>query len=213
MSSHAPMPAAERLAEPMRSRWSPSVFDARHRLTADQLGDVIEAARWAPSWGNIQPWAFLVLERDGAGHDVLLDHLSRGNRSWVPQASAVVLAAAKVAADPDDATDKGVKGEAESCYDLGQAAAHLTLQATALGLAVHQFGGFDKDAVATALGVPSHYRLLTGIALGRHGDPDRADDDTAAREQRERRRRPAETFVHAGAWGRAWSPATTGSTR
>ena len=213
MPSPAPTPDAERLAEPLRSRWSPSVFDDRHRLTDAEVGDVLEAARWAPSWGNIQPWAFLLLERGGAGHDVLLDHLSRGNRSWVPQASVVVLAAARIAADPADPDDKGVKGEAESCYDLGQAAAHLTLQATALGLAVHQFGGFDKQAVAARLGVPGHYRLLTGIALGRHGDPARADADTAAREQRERHRRPVETFIHAGAWGRGWAPLHSGSVR
>jgi nitroreductase len=117
----------------------------------------------------------------------------------------VLLAAARIAADPDDPDSKPVDDPAYSFHDLGQAAAHLTLQAHASGLAAHQFAGFDRDAVATALGVPAHYRVLTGIAIGRHGDPAEVDERLREREERVRRRLPLGETVHAEAWGHRWA--------
>lgn len=98
---HAPMPSAEALAEPMRSRWSPSVFDDRHELEGVELETLLHAARWAPSEGNSQPWAFFVAERGSKSHDVLVGHLSRGNATWVPRASVVLITATQVAPDED----------------------------------------------------------------------------------------------------------------
>ena len=192
----------EQLAEPMRSRWSPSVFDDGHVLDADQLRRLLAAAQWAPSCGNAQPAAFVVAERGDESHEVLVRHLSRGNASWVPRASAVLLVAAQLA--PDEAGEGGYKPfHAE--YDTGQAAAHLTLQARAMGLHAHQFAGFDKTAVAEELGVPAYYRLMAGIAVGVPGDPADVSERDREREHKVRRRRPLEAVAHGPRWGVPWA--------
>jgi nitroreductase len=201
MTNRAPEGTQALLAEPMRSRWSPSVFDDSHVLTADQLRRLLLAAQWAPSCGNAQPAAFVVAERGSVSHQVLVRHLSRGNSGWVPRASAVLIVGAQLA--PDENGEGGYKPfHAE--YDTGQAAAHVSLQARAMGLHAHQFGGFDKAGVAAELGVPAHYKLMAGIAVGVPGDlldvPDRDRD----REQRERRRRPLEKIAHGDRWGSPW---------
>lgn len=198
------MRGAEALAEPMRSRWSPSVFDDRHVLGRDEIVRILHAGQWSPSSGNQQPWAFVVAERGSASHGVLVEHLSRGNSGWVPRAAVVILTATRVAVDPADPDGSKVKDPALSYYDLGQAAAHMTLQARAMDLHAHQFGGFDKEAVASGLGVPDHYRVVSGIAIGRRGDPLEVDERDRERDQRERRRRPLDDFVHGIAWGTSW---------
>ena len=101
MTERAPEGDQALLAEPMRSRWSPSIFDDTHVLTADQLRLLLLAAQWAPSCGNAQPAAFVVAERGSASHQVLARHLSRGNSGWVPRASAVLIVGAQLAPDED----------------------------------------------------------------------------------------------------------------
>ena len=203
-ASPAPASGAEGLAEPLRSRWSPRILDAHHELADDDLALLLGAARWAPSWGNTQPWAFVVARRGGAAHRVLVPHLTRGNAGWVPRASVVLLAVAQVAAAPGE---EPLKGESYSCYDLGQAVAHLTLQARAAGLHAHQFAGFDQDAVARELAVPAHFRLMTGVAVGVLGDPAGVPERDQERELRPRTRRALAEFVHVDGWGHPWPDA------
>ena len=195
------MPSAEALAEPMRSRWSPSIFDPEHRLSADEIETLLHAAQWAPSYGNTQPWAFVVAERGSASHGVLIRHLSRGNSRWVPRASLVLVAGEQHA--PDELGEGGYKPRYAD-YDTGQAAAHVTLQARAMGLEAHQFAGFDKEAVAADLGVPAYVRLLAGIAVGVRGDPADVPEGDAERDQRERRRVPLSARAHGDRWGTPW---------
>jgi nitroreductase len=195
------MPSAESLAEPMRSRWSPSIFDAEHRLSAEQIETLLHAAQWSPSYGNTQPWRFFVAERGGDTHAALVPHLRPGNAGWVPRASVVLITATQTAADP---TGDDLKGAFYACYDLGQAAAHVTLQARAMGLHAHQFGGFDREAVAAALGVPEWFRVMSGIAVGLRGNADEVPDRDREREQRERRRKPLEELAYGAAWGQPW---------
>eukprot|EP01032_Pedospumella_encystans_P038301 gene38301-43383_t len=200
---HAPMPGAEHLAEPLRSRWSPSIFDDRHRLTHEQIGTLLHAAQWAPNSGNSQRWAFVRAGRGSASHAVPFAHLSRGNAGWVPRASLALVTATQVAPDEDG---NGGRSEALAHYDLGQAAAHVTLQARAMGLHAHQFGGFDQAAVAEGLGVPAHYRVMSGIAIGARGNPEDVSERDQEREQRPRSRRPLAEIVHGSAWGEPWPP-------
>ncbi|MGZ4455570.1 MAG: nitroreductase family protein [Nocardioides sp.] len=177
----------------LAERRSVRTYDAGHRLADEELRLLLEAARWAPSAGNSQPWAFLVGRRGDAAHDGFVELLSRGNRSWAPAASALLFTAHQVASGPEeDAPDYSDY----ALYDLGQAVAHLTVQAQALGLVAHQFAGFDHDALAAAAGVPRHWRVTTGIAVGRElagAVPD---------ERRPRTRRPQEAFAFGGTWGR-----------
>lgn len=199
------MPGAEVLAEPLRSRWSPSIFDAEHRLTRDELAALLTAAQWAPSSGNMQPWRLLVAERDDATHRVLVPQLSRGNAGWVPRASVVLLLCAEVAAeDPEDSFPHATYGP----FNTGQAAAHVTLQARATGLHAHQFMGFDRAAVAAELGVPDRFALLCGIAVGVRGNPEEVSERDRGREERERVRRPLDQTAYAGRWGEAWPGVT-----
>jgi len=196
-----PGPGAEGLTDHLRERWSVSVFDAAHSLSDDETESLLHAAQWAPSAGNSQPWAFIVARRGDAAHQVLVQHLSRGNSGWVPRASAVFLALAQIGPDEEG---NGPKWPSYSFYDLGQAAAHLTVQAASLGLSVHQFAGLDAPAIARELGVPDHFQLLTGIAVGVRGNPAEVSEDDAARERRDRIRKPLEQFVYGAAWGRPW---------
>ncbi len=204
-------PEVEGLAEPMRSRWSPSVFDADHEIAYDDLDLLLRAAQWAPSFGNTQPWSFLVLARGSAGHEQFLPFLSRGNSGWVPRASVVLLAGTRIAPDPpaedaDDGAEPKPVDATYSYYDLGQAVAHLTLQAQAMGLHAHQFAGFDREAAARALGVPAHVRTPVGVAIGRRGDIEGASERDRDREQRPRTRAPLTRSVHLGHWGVTWEP-------
>lgn len=201
----ADLGAQDLLAEPMRSRRSISVFDATHVLDPDQIVLLLAAARWAPSCGNAQPAHFVVAERGSAGHEVLVRHLSRGNSGWVPRASVVLIVGAQHA--PDELGEGGYKPRYAD-YDTGQAAAHLTLQARAMGLEAHQFAGFDKDAVAAELGVPAYVRLLAGIAVGVPGDPAEVSERDAERDRRVRRRAPLSARAHGERWGTPWPGAT-----
>ncbi|MEZ0577590.1 nitroreductase family protein [Nocardioides sp. MH1] len=203
---HAPMPGAARLAEPLRSRWSPSVFDAAHRLPADDITTLLHAAQWAPSQGNLQPWRYVVCERGGVAHAVLVPHLSRGNSGWVPRASLVLLALTQVADDPHRAPDAKPVDPAVNLYCTGQATAHLTLQAHAMGLYAHQFQGFDKEAVADGLGCPAHWQLVAGIAVGVRGDPAEVSERDQERDRRVRSRKDLAEIAYGDAWGAPWSP-------
>ncbi len=198
------MEGAEALSEPLRSRWSPTYFDQSERLGRDEVEVLLSAARWAPSQGNSQPWVLLVAERGTATHAVLVSHLSRGNAQWVPRAALVLVTATQVAADPAAEPDgKAPRDPAYALHDLGQAAAHVTLQARALGLEAHQFSGFDQAGVAAALDVPSHYRVLAAIAVGHRGDAATVPEPERDREARERRRKPL-SEVALTRWGQPW---------
>ena len=201
MTDRGPEGSQSLLAEPMRSRWSPSVFDPTHVLTRAQLRLLLVAAQWAPSCGNAQPAAFVVADRGSESHRVLVRHLSRGNSGWVPRASAVLIVGAQLA--PDEDGEGGYKPFYAE-YDTGQAAAHVTLQARAMGLHAHQFAGFDKAAVADELGVPAHYKLMAGIAVGVLGSPDDVSEHDRERDHRVRQRRPLGAVVHGARWGVPW---------
>ena len=192
----APRPGAEGLAEPLRSRWSPSVFDDAHVLAPGEVEALLQAARWAPSLGNSQPWRFVVAARGSAGHAAFVPHLSRGNAGWVPRASLLLVAGCEVV---------DVKDVDYARYDLGQAAAHVTLQARAIGLHAHQFAGFDHASAAVALGVPDHVRLMSGIAIGVRGDPGEVSERDREREQRPRERRPLGEVARDGSWDEPWA--------
>jgi nitroreductase len=201
VSDQAPQSTAVDLAEPLRSRWSASVYDDSHRLEPHEIETLLRAAQWAPSAGNSQPWVFFVCEPGSPNHDRLVATLSRGNSGWVPRASVVFVTAAHVrSGDEEDAP----AFSDYALYDVGQAAAHLTLQAGAMGLHAHQFAGFDHEALAEAFGVPRTHQLLTGIAVGVRGNPGEVDERTAARDHRDRVRRDLSAWAFGGPFGSPW---------
>lgn len=180
--------------ELLSGRWSPTIFDPTHEVSDADLGLILAAAQWAPSAGNSQPWAFIVCRRGELAHDRIIKFLSRGNAGWVPRASLVLVTLAQIATEPGG-DSPSYSDYAE--YDVGQVAAHITVQATSMGLGVHQFAGFDHEAVTREFAIPDHFKVLTGIAIGVHASPEQvaaADPRDQEREQRERTRRPLLLF-------------------
>jgi nitroreductase len=146
----------------LAARWSPAAFDASYELAASEIEALLEAARWAPSAGNSQPWAFIVGQRGDATHARLVRYLARSSGAW---ASAASLLVANLAHRYVEGTDW--EYSEFSLYDLGQAVAHLTVQAQALGLHVRQFRAFDRSGLAGEFAVPDHWEVTTMAAVGR----------------------------------------------
>jgi nitroreductase len=146
----------------LAGRWSPTVFDPTDEITADELELLLEAARWAPSAGNSQPWAFILGRRGDETHRRLVRHLAGSSVQWAPTASVLV---ANLCHRFVEDTDWDYSEFA--LYDLGQAVAHLTVQARALDLYVRQFRAFDRDGVASEFAVPAHWEVTTMAAIGR----------------------------------------------
>lgn len=186
------------LSDVLRSRRSLRVFDPGHEISDAELARLLRAAQWAPSAGNSQPWGFVVGRRGDRTHDRFVARLSRGNRGWVPLASAVLITAHQVASGPE--ADAPAFSD-YAMYDLGQAVALLSVEAGLLGLTVHQFAGFDHEGLAAEFGVPPHWRVTTAVAIGVPGDPSTADPSLVERDRRPRSRKPMADFVFADSWG------------
>lgn len=145
----------------LRGRFSPLHFRPEHDLTDADVEVLLEAARWAPSAGNSQPWAFVVARRGTPEHAVLVDRLAPSARRWAPQASALIVDIAHRTVGDSD-----VSYSEFADYDLGQAVAHLTLQAAAMGLACRQFRAFDAEGVGADLLLAAGWEVVTMAAVG-----------------------------------------------
>jgi len=167
----------------LAERWSPRGFDRAHEIGDEALAALLEAARWAPSAQNSQPWRFLVTRRGELAHDRLFAALAPGNQAWAGQASALVLVAARTAGDDG-------RPQPWALYDTGQAVAALVTQAQADGLAVHQMGGFDTDAVRAGFGLAGALTPVVVLAIGLPGDATGLPEPLAAREAAPRTRHP-----------------------
>lgn len=175
-------------------RWSARAFDNRD-VSQETLAKVFEAARWAASSANEQPWRYLVGMRGTETHDKIFAALSEGNKKWAGKAPVLILGYAY---------GKFARGDKENrfaLYDLGAATAALTLQAAALGLTTHQMGGYDQEKARAAFNIPAEYVLGSVMALGYQGDPENiGDEELQKREVSERHRKPLSEIVFS-AWG------------
>ncbi|GAA2492881.1 nitroreductase family protein [Terrabacter carboxydivorans] len=184
----------------LRDRESVMVYDRTHELGPEALRAILEAARWSPSAGNSQPWGFIVGLRGDDTHAAMVDVLSSANQVWAPSASAIILTLHQVATDEDHE----IAYSDYAMFDLGQAVAHITVQARSMGLQVRQFGGFDHRAATERFAVPPHWAVTTGIALGLPAGPDddaEMPDWVRTRARLPRSRLPLEAFVHSGKFG------------
>jgi nitroreductase len=172
----------------LAQRWSPRGLDASHALDERSVQALLEAARWAPSANNSQPWRFLVGRRGEDTFARLLAVLAPGNRSWAHAASALVLVAAQTA-------DETGRSRPWAVFDTGQAVAALSVQAEADGLSVHQMGGFDAAAAHDEFGLDAGLTPLVVLAVGRHDPEAELPDPLAARERAPRSREPLEALL------------------
>ncbi|SDD85794.1 nitroreductase family protein [Actinokineospora iranica] len=184
--------------ELIAARWSPRALDPAGVVPADALLRMLEAARWAPSYGNTQPARYLVGPRGTATFDRILALLNRGNQAWAGNAGALLVACAQTE------NAKGAVPYAE--YGVGLATENLVLQAVAEGLVAHQMAGFDAPGVAREFGLPASVVPLTAIAVGVLGSPDLLPEDRRARETAPRTRLPLRETAFTGDWGTPFSP-------
>lgn len=182
-------PIHELLAE----RWSPRAFSDRS-VAKEELGSLLEAARWAPSCFNEQPWSFLVATReDGAGFELLSSCLVEGN-SWARKAPALLLSVARLG------FERNGKPNRHALHDVGLAVQSLVLQAQALGMSTHQMAGFDSTRAREVLGIPEGHEPVAMIALGYRAESDSLPAELREREVAPRVRKELETFVFGAAW-------------
>lgn len=153
---------AEDLHPLLRGRFSPMQFDAARSLTDAEVDLLLEAARWAPSAGNSQPWSFAIARRGEPEHQTFVARLAASSRRWAPGASALIV---NIVHRYVDDTDWAYSEFAD--YDLGQAVAHLTLQAGAMGLACRQFRSFDLDGLTADLALAPGWHVVSMTAVGR----------------------------------------------
>lgn len=174
-------------------RWSPRAFDPDRTLTEADLRPLFEAARWAASSSNTQPWRFVYAFRGEPAFDALLACAVEGNQAWVKRASVLAYSVARLHSDSG-------RSLWHNRHDTGMALANLLLEATSRGYAVHPFGGFDSDKVIAAARVPEDFEPCTGLAIGFPGDPNLLGEKDAAREYVARTRRTVADFAFHGGW-------------
>lgn len=178
------MPSESRSASPaieplFLDRWSPRAFDGSTLSQAD-LDLLFEAARWAPSAFNYQPWRFLFAHRDTPLWDEFLGFLLPFNQSWVRNASVLVFILSDQSMDKGDGSEP--RPNHSHSFDAGAAWATLALQATRMGLHSHGMTGVDFDAARETLGVPDRFRVEAAVAIGRQADKGILPEALQARE-------------------------------
>jgi nitroreductase len=170
------------------NRWSPRAFDGSQMTEAD-LKTILEAARWAPSAYNVQPWRFVYSLRGDDSWPGFPKLLNEFNRSWAENASALVIVLS------DTLMPEEIGGEASgfNSFDTGAAWAQLALQASAMGYATHAMAGILPERIRTALAIPDRYKIEIAVAIGRRADSDVLPEGLRDRELPSPRRPLAET--------------------
>jgi nitroreductase len=197
-----PAPTETPIHEILAHRWSPRAFDARP-VEAEKLRALFEAARWASSAYNAQPWNFIVATKDdAANYKRVLECFVEFNQGWAKGAPVVAISVAGTKFQHNGEPNR------HSYHDVGQAAATMALQATALGLQIHQMAGILPDKARETFHIPEGYEAVAGIALGYPGDPASLPDQLRERELGPRQRKPVSAFVFTGEWGKP-SPLVT----
>ena len=176
-------------------RWSPRAFTGEEIKDSD-LHTMFEAARWAPSSYNSQPWRFLYAKRGTPQWDVFLGLLNEFNQSWAKSAGVLIVVVSKIAMEAPPGSGKYVPSHSHS-FDTGAAWGYLALEAHRLGLAAHAMVGFDIPRAAKELNVPDDHRVETAIAVGRRGHKSSLPEALAAREV-PNTRNPVKSFIFEG---------------
>ena len=168
----------------IKDRWSPRAFDPKPILEIE-LQAMLEALRWSSSCFNEQPWQLLITHRGGVRHQVLLECVSEGNRSWAQQAPVLMLAVARLLFTHNGKVNR----------HLGQTIAQLAIQATSRHIYLHQMGGFSVEAANEAFGLNQNQEPYSVIAMGHLGDPDTLTDTQREKELGARLRLPLDEML------------------
>lgn len=178
-------------------RWSPRAFQSK-AVSAEDLGSLFEAARWAPSCFNAQPWRFVIATSDDAeAHQRLADCLVPANQVWAAKAPVLGLSIAQ------SNFEFNGKPNAHARHDVGLAMGQLALQAEALGLVVHQMGGFVAETAVESLAIPEGYEPVAAFAIGYPGEASDLPDELAERERAPRERKGLGELFFDGRFGQS----------
>jgi nitroreductase len=179
----------------IRQRWSPRAFSDK-LVEPEVLRSVFEAARWAPSSNNEQPWVYIVAAKDDPENFAkMLSVLVEFNAGWAKTAPVLILAVARLAFHNNGTPNRN------AFYDTGAASVLLSLEATSRGLFLHQMAGFDAEKSRQVFGIPAGYEPIAAMALGYPGDPQSLSQKLRDRELAPRTRKPLSEFVLTGQWG------------
>lgn len=182
------------ILNPVKTRWSPRAFSDKPVSREDVL-TMLDAARWASSAYNEQPWRFLVATSENPEeHAKLAQGLNEFNRAWAASAPVLMVVVARNKFSHNETPN------AHARYDAGQAAATLVLQATELGLYAHQMGGILPDYIRETYNVPAAFDIVAGIAIGHLGDPSSLPEQLAAGETAPRTRKNLSELAFSGSW-------------
>ncbi len=173
-------------------RWSPRAFQDQP-VEQTKILALLEAARWAPSSRNLQPWQFIVTARPESGYERLWSCLGENNQRWAKSAPVLLLVIAE--------TEFDGRPNRFAWYDTGQAVANLSIQATAEGLSLRQMGGFDREKAAAVFQLPATSEPVCVLAIGYRADLSLLPEDLRERELTPRARKPLSTFVFSRLWG------------
>lgn len=174
----------------LAERWSPRAF-APKDIPEKEIDALFEAARWAASSMNEQPWRFIYAKKGEPAFEKIVSTLMDGNL-WATEAPILLVALIK------KNLARNGKPNSAATHDLGLAMGNLSLQATHLGIALHHMGGFYPDKVVEVFDLPDDVAPKTVVALGYYGEPDQLDDELKQRELEERKRNPIDSFAFRG---------------
>jgi nitroreductase len=169
-------------------RWSPVAFSAR-LPEPETIALLFEAARWAPSSFNAQPWKFIYGYKGDEVHQMLFGLINEVNKVWAKTAPVLILSMAEMIPPGRSSVNK------YALHDTGMAVGNLLAQATDLGIYVHQMGGYDHQSARTVLNLPETYEPVAMMAVGYKGDPNILPENVAIREDQKRERNPMDAFV------------------
>lgn len=184
------------LIDEIRRRWSPRAFDPDRDIDPETLTTLLEAARWAPSSFNDQPWRYLVFDRSDPQARAKAEACLFDGNSWARNAAVLIISAGARTSSRTGRPNRFV------LHDTGMATMNLILQAISHGLVSHQMGGYDRERARAEFDIPEEFELASMIAIGYAGDPASLPPEVGEREAAPRQRSQISDFVFAGAWGR-----------
>ena len=177
----------------LKQRYSPRVFGDK-KIDSGQLKQLFEAARWAASSSNLQPWRFIYAKKGSESFDKIVDCLSDFNKKWAPMAPMLMLSIYKE-------KKEGGQENFHALHDLGLSLGCMTVQAQYLGIALHHMAGVDWKKAQKIFNIPEGYHVSTVIALGYYGgDLDKLPKELHEGETAERKRIPQEDFAFKNGW-------------
>ena len=190
-----PAPTEVPVHEIVRQRWSPRAFSEK-AVPPEVLRSLFEAARWAPSSSNLQPWAYIVGTKDDKENfEKVLSTLVEFNQGWAKGAPVLAVSVAQVKNAKDGAPNRW------AFHDVGSASAQLTTEASSRGLYVHQMAGLDPEKARKVFQIPEGWEAVAAMAIGYPGAPATLPEKLRERELAPRTRKPLSEFVMTGGWG------------